>query len=371
MVIRNAQRIGLHEEATNTKFTVLEAEMRRRLWWSLVVVDHRICELVEYKTSTLTPLWDCRLPLNVNDCELRPQMKSLPVGHERPTEALFPFVWSELADALRHSSFHLKFINPALNTLRRPTTATSEEAQIDVYKVVIEKHLSFCEPDDSLSFMTIWMVRGHFARHRLLAYYAKHSEESVQQTDSQQRRASLSHALAMLECDTKLRTSPLTKRYLWYINFHVPAIAYFHIINHMKKDLNEGAMAEEAWKVMRDNWNARAANRAMLRKRNEQMTFEGFVESVKKGWEAFGAAMRRDMEDEALEKDDLLGTGAGEDPSMACGSGDFSGQVMPEDSLNNVGGGLYPDMSGQFVMGGEMAHFWPAMDWRFMDTRPW
>jgi hypothetical protein len=43
--IRIAQRMGLHNESTYTRYTAVEAEMRRRLWWSLVIFDHRMCEM--------------------------------------------------------------------------------------------------------------------------------------------------------------------------------------------------------------------------------------------------------------------------------------------------------------------------------------
>lgn len=342
--------------------------MRRRLWWSLVALDHRVCELVDYKISSLTPLWDCRLPLNVNDFELRSQMKTSPVGHQRPTEALFLFVWSQVANSLRHSAFHLNFINPCLNSLCRPSMINSMEDEVEVSKATIEKYLSFCEPDSPLGFTTIWLARGQLARHHLLAYYAKHSKEAVQQTDSQ-RRTALSHAVDMLECDTKLRTSPLAERHLWFSNFHVPAIAYFHIINHTRKQPNENRTGD-AWRAMRDNWSARAANRTSLGKRNEQMTFESFSQSVTRGWEAFGAALRRDIEDEVLEKEDSVGAGPSQGASTTE-TVDVHGQIMPENDLFGMGAGLDSDLAGRASMGVELAHFWTAMDWTFMDSQGW
>lgn len=56
IAIRSAQRMGLHNESTYTRYTNLEAEKCRRLWWSLVMFDHRICEMSDYKTTTLTPI---------------------------------------------------------------------------------------------------------------------------------------------------------------------------------------------------------------------------------------------------------------------------------------------------------------------------
>lgn len=70
VTIRIAQRMGIHNEASNTTCAALEAEMRRRLWWSLVIFDNRICEMFDYKTATLAPTWDCHVPLNLSDFEV-------------------------------------------------------------------------------------------------------------------------------------------------------------------------------------------------------------------------------------------------------------------------------------------------------------
>ncbi len=72
VAIRIAQRMGIHTESTYARFTVLKAETCRRLWWSLVIFDNRICEMFDYKMATLTPFWDCKPPVNVNDFEILP-----------------------------------------------------------------------------------------------------------------------------------------------------------------------------------------------------------------------------------------------------------------------------------------------------------
>jgi len=78
VAMRIAQRIGIHDESMNTKQSPFEAEMRRRLWWSLIGFDSRMCEMADHKATILNPTWDCQLPLNVNDSDLRPAAKALP-----------------------------------------------------------------------------------------------------------------------------------------------------------------------------------------------------------------------------------------------------------------------------------------------------
>lgn len=53
MAVRIAQRMGLHSEAHNKEFPPFEAEMRRRLWWQIVLFDSRIGEMAGSKDSSM------------------------------------------------------------------------------------------------------------------------------------------------------------------------------------------------------------------------------------------------------------------------------------------------------------------------------
>lgn len=86
--IRIAQRMGIHDESANIKFPALEAELRRRLWWSLILFDARISEMTEFKLGQLLPTWDCRVPLNANDHDFRVGMKTPPDVHGFTSEAM-------------------------------------------------------------------------------------------------------------------------------------------------------------------------------------------------------------------------------------------------------------------------------------------
>ncbi|KAK4862822.1 hypothetical protein LT330_002955 [Penicillium expansum] len=281
VAIRIAQRIGIHDESTYGRCSALEAEMRRRLWWSLIIFDNRICEMSDYKTASLAPTWDCRAPLNVSDFELQPDIKTAPKTNDRPTEMLFAVVRSELADFVRHSAFHLDFTNPYLNTISPRSTTTDEAEQLMALENKIEEtHLALCNPENPLHFMTIWTMRGYLAKNRLLQHYSRYSTASMQQTDTQ-RNVGISHALRMLECDTNLMTSPLTKGYLWLVQFQFPFPAYIHLLQNLKKrPLQEHA--DQAWEVMSNNYEVRM----MDAKENDRPFFIVFSRIVLQAWEA-------------------------------------------------------------------------------------
>ncbi|KAE8378485.1 hypothetical protein BDV26DRAFT_261519 [Aspergillus bertholletiae] len=287
IAIRIAQRMGIENEAANARCTVLEGEMRRRLWWSLIIFDHRICEMSDHKTTVFIPTWDCKTPLNVNDFDIRPEMKVLPHNHDEPTEALFAAVRSQVGDFVRRSAFHLDFTNPSLKAIVKdtPHDADSEEKfLIDFEKTIEDKSLRLCNPENPLHFMTIWTTRGQLAKNRLLEHYSRYS--SVQQTDAQ-RDIAISHALNVIECDTKLMTSPLTRGYLWFTDFHFPFPAYIYILKDLRKRPNV-VHVDKIWRIMSDNCEARFKD---MHKVNP--FFDFFSKIVLEAWEAREAAFKQ------------------------------------------------------------------------------
>lgn len=394
---RTAQRMGMHDESTYVRYAPLEAEMRRRLWWSLVVFDHRICEMSDYKITTLTPLWDCRAPLNLNDFEIRPELKKSPVGsHEKPTEALFAIVRGEMADFVRHSAFHLNFINPALNIIARPNdTEHSVVLECDelnaLEKAIEDKYLAFCDPENPLHFMTVWTTRGHLARNRLLAYYSKHSTSSTQQTDAQ-RNSALSYALTMVECDTKLRTSPLTKGYLWLVDYYVPALSLVHILNDLKKRPAEDHTGR-AWDAMSDNYEARAVRptqegknifglfyrvvlqawevrEALLRQQNMSLEPPRIVSDVRNKLMKMNSTSSQDSNGEQ-HPSSRLGINIDVPPMPTAMGFDGHGTGTGGECFTGFRSDAYPDMSGQGTMDVDMDQLWTSLGWGLMHTQGW
>lgn len=264
LAIRIARRMGLHSEAANSKCGAIEAEMRRRLWWSLILFDSRICETAIYKAEMLVPTWDCSTPLNVNDFDLQPEMKDPPAvwGKSNTTEAIFAVMRSEIGEFTRHSAFHLDFINPALKKIAKdvqngPIPEGGELVKLE--KMIEDRYLKFCNPENSLHFMTIWSARSLLAKNHLIEHYSRVSmptSSSMEQKTGARCDAATSYALSMVESDTKLMTSPLTKRYRWFIELHFPFPAYVHVFQELRKrPVRDNT--RQIWEIMSGNCKAR------------------------------------------------------------------------------------------------------------------
>ena len=273
--------------------------MRRRLWWSLVLFDTRIGEIASSRTVTLDPTWDCKIPLNVNDSDLRAGMKEPPAIQGISTEALFVVVRSELGEFIRHTEFHLNFTSPALKLLAKHVQngRVSEGTElVNLEQMIEDGYLKFCDPENPIHFMTIWTTRAYLAKCHLLEHHSRSSDSSESSTEAQ-RDAATSHALRMLEYDTKLMTSPLTKGFLWLNHFYFPFPAYIQIVQDLKtRPYNE--QSRRAWESMSENYDAWFNSQF----REDSPFFQIFTKIILQAWEYYEAAFEKSGETLLLPK---------------------------------------------------------------------
>jgi len=239
------------------------------------------------KTTTLLPTWDCRVPLNVNDSDLRQEMKESPQVQGKLTDAIFAVVRSKLGDFVRRTTFYLSFFGPDL--IVRHNTDIEDGEMDSLGKIIEDNYLSFCDQDNPLHFMTIWTTRGSLAKFRLMEHHFRYYGSPLHQAETQ-RDTALSYALSMLECNTKLTTSPLTKGFIWMVDSYFPFIGYIQIVQHLKwRPMS--VRASEAWQVMSDNYHARLQYRSM-----DENFFKLLTSFILQAWEARKAAFEQSEE---------------------------------------------------------------------------
>jgi hypothetical protein len=288
--IRIAQRMGIHDESANSKHPALEAELRRRLWWSLVLFDARISEMADFRLGLLVPTWDCKLPSNANDFDFRLEMRTPPEVHTVISEALFAVVRGEFGNFIRHCSSHLDFINPALKSIakiRSSTLGTDGDELSSFGRMIEETYLQHCDPQNPLHFMTIWWSRGQLAKSHFVKFLSDCAQTPRQPTDAQ-RDAGVSYALSMLECDTKVMSSSHLKSYRWLIYLNFPFPAYVHIVQDLRKR-PLSAHAQLAWKTMSENCAVRFVDvdaRDKYMETKENIFFKVFAGVVFQAWAA-------------------------------------------------------------------------------------
>ena len=263
--------------------------MRRRLWWALILFDTRMAELASSSTTTLDNTWDCKIPLNVSDTDLRPEMKVPPTTRGEPTDAVFVVIRSELGDYIRHSKIHLDFANIALKSISKHAQNSSAPEIVSFVKLeemIENRYLKFCDPENPIHFLATWMARAHLAKYHLMEHNLKFSSSSTSHVEAQYDAATGS-ALRVLESDTKIMTSPLTKGFVWLAQIYFPFPAYYQIAQDLKRRPTCD-QAHRAWDIMSDDWEAWFN----VHFDKDSPIFQIFSKIVLQAWEAYEGASK-------------------------------------------------------------------------------
>lgn len=102
LVIRMGQALGLHRDGAHFEhLTPYEMEMRRRVWWSLCMLDLRASEDQGTEITIARGSFDTKLPLNINDVDIEPETTQMPTGREGITDMTFTLLWFETAEVVK------------------------------------------------------------------------------------------------------------------------------------------------------------------------------------------------------------------------------------------------------------------------------
>lgn len=134
MAVRIAQRMGLSSDGTSYGLPPFETEMRRRLWWQIIILDCRTSEVSGSGPSILHRGWTTNLPVNNNDSDLYPGMREWPIEYPGPTEMVYALPRCEAIQR-----FLLTGCQPAGD-------AASQDKEIDgLADHLQQRHLKFCD----------------------------------------------------------------------------------------------------------------------------------------------------------------------------------------------------------------------------------
>lgn len=100
MVVRIAQKMGYHRDGETLNLNPFETEMRRRMWWQIILYDAKNALVSGLSHSMLPSSWDTKMPQNVNDADLFPESNEPIQPREGPTEMAFCLVGYQIAKFL-------------------------------------------------------------------------------------------------------------------------------------------------------------------------------------------------------------------------------------------------------------------------------
>jgi hypothetical protein len=215
IILRLAQGLGLHRDGTNFALKPFETEMRRRLWWHICLMDIRSSE--DHGTDPLIhdSMYDTRLPLNVNDDDIYPEMTEAPAEREGCTDVTFCLVRCEITCALRRANyscpgsraFKMKGSGPSIERCEKMIQIISSRVE--------ERYIKHCDMNVPIHWASATVARLILAKLWLIVHHPMTRKDRVVNVSQATRESLFLTAIEVLEFGRLLESDPKTAKWGW------------------------------------------------------------------------------------------------------------------------------------------------------------
>lgn len=215
VILRLAQGLGIHRDGTNFALKPFETEMRRRLWWHICLMDVRSSE--DHGTDPLIneSMYDTRLPLNVNDDDIHPDMTEAPAEREGCTDVTFCLIRCEITSALRRANYSC----PGSRVFRMGNSTPSLERCERMIQIlsnrVEERYIKHCDMNIPIHWASATVGRLILAKLWLIVHHPLTRKDRVANVTQATRESLFLTAIEVLEFGRLLETDPRTAQWGW------------------------------------------------------------------------------------------------------------------------------------------------------------
>ena len=245
--VRLAQRLGIHRDGLEHKFSPFDAEIRRRTWWQIVFLDSQSSKLAGAGYPGWLAKFDTKLPLNISDSDLSPGMKEVPVEKEGPTEMMFCCIRYEVADALRKTGD----FGDTKQEERHPKTSADliaeKDEAIDALEVRLkQKFIRYCDPSIPLHLIAIYMSKSVVCLMRLMAHHPRQYPDKGATMPQREKDMIFSESLNALEIAAMGHLNEVVRGFLWHIHLHFSLDAFIYVLSELRHRTT-GDQVDFAW----------------------------------------------------------------------------------------------------------------------------
>ncbi|TGO86872.1 hypothetical protein BPOR_0270g00060 [Botrytis porri] len=244
LAVRLARGIGLHRDGGNQAFDV---EMRRRVWWTLIVLDTRASEDRGTETTITDGSFDTKMPANINDEDISINSTTPAIGRIGFTSMTFACITMTVSGiGLRMNYVPTRLDAPVLTTEQK-------EQMIKAFTDKVEStYLAGADPNDPKFFWYCRVSRLLSLKLWLVTQYPLQRRKSTHRVLP--RGQSLHTAMAYLNLMEEMWQHEPSKGWLWFFESYVP----WHAIAVALAELcaePTGTLADQAWEVIEYHYN--------------------------------------------------------------------------------------------------------------------
>lgn len=249
LLIRLAQAQGCHRDGPQFDLLPFDTEMRRRLWWQICTLDVRASEDHGCDPSIIEQSFDTKFPLNINDEDITPTMKEMPVEHEGATEMTFDLIRYSVSTTVRR----LSYAPPGPGPCRvRNAGLSLEDKELmieDLHQYLEKKYLRHCDTTIPLHWVAATVARLIMAKMWLIVHHPFSRSDRGAGLPQETRDRLFVTSVEVIEFSRLLETEKTTLKWGWlfrtYVQWHALAFVLSQLCTR-----TTGPEVDKAWSII-------------------------------------------------------------------------------------------------------------------------
>ena len=238
LLIRLAQSLGLHRDGERYGLTPFETEMRRRLWWQVLILDFRAAEDQGSDPALVDQAFDTKFPLNINDADILPEAKVAPEERSGGTEQTFCLIRYEVSSTLRRINY---------SPLGQITSLEDKERLIEGLRHHLEeKYLKHIDDKVPLYWITGMVARLILGKMWLVLHHPLKRPDRGAGLPQETREQLFSTAIGVIEVSHELETTSRTSKWGWLFRSYVQWYAVVYVLSELCVR-TKGPAVDRAW----------------------------------------------------------------------------------------------------------------------------
>ncbi|MCJ1382447.1 hypothetical protein MMC17_005560 [Xylographa soralifera] len=226
IAVRIAQRLGLHRDGDLLGLSPMVAEERRRTWWQMQQVEILIALVVGCVPISLNANWDTKMPANLEDSDISPNMRTLPADRPGLTSM------SQVLYRYRAGQYVRTTAQKGSAWLTSANVSMMEKDALMEYirKELVENFLQYCEPVNpmhlyiQIGVQSFLLAAQRSARQPLMAN-TRISDMSLGDRDDLLRIC-----MKTMEYYILVQTTPAIAHFRWHYEYYFASSALVYVI---------------------------------------------------------------------------------------------------------------------------------------------
>lgn len=285
VALRIAQRIGIHRDGSEYGLSPFDVEMRRRIWFQLIIIDSTSAQFAGVASSPMLTTANTKPPINVNDSDLDPRMTEPACDKQGPTEMMFCLARSEFGKWLRRWGKDAGTSNSPWAFLSSPSMSLKEkDGSIDELEKAMElKFLRFCDLSIPLHLATTMMARSAINYTRLMAHHPRQYRELKVRIPQAEKDVIFDNCLKMAEYADYTQNNRSVHKFSWHTVNHMPWDAMIFMLSEMQHRTDP----EEKSKVWQVIGSIYSRHLGQMRKKAKKPLHGAIQNLILKAWKAY------------------------------------------------------------------------------------